>query len=102
MARKLGVPQTAGAWNFIVPPGDAPIDEIVVAIGDTADITPDRPSSSYRGATGWIKAPLSIVSAWSACTSEFVFHRLITWSHSSLHKTSFIIAPHFFSIMINC
>jgi PmbA protein len=29
MARKLGVPQTAGAWNFIVPPGDAPIDEIV-------------------------------------------------------------------------
>ena len=48
MARKLGVPQTAGAWNFIVPPGDAPIDEIVVAIGDTADITPDRPCSSDR------------------------------------------------------
>ncbi|MGB9164288.1 MAG: TldD/PmbA family protein [Rhodomicrobium sp.] len=29
MARKLGVPQTAGAWNFLVPPGDTPIDEIV-------------------------------------------------------------------------
>jgi PmbA protein len=29
MARKLDVPQTAGAWNFVVPPGDTPIDEIV-------------------------------------------------------------------------
>ncbi len=29
MARKLDVPQTAGAWNFLVPPGDTPIDEIV-------------------------------------------------------------------------
>jgi len=23
------VPQTSGAWNFVVPPGDTPIDEIV-------------------------------------------------------------------------
>ena len=28
-SRKLNVPQTAGAWNFIIPPGDTPIGEII-------------------------------------------------------------------------
>lgn len=29
IARKLGLPQTAGAWNFVVPPGGCSLDEIV-------------------------------------------------------------------------
>src|SRR3954447_15694265 len=31
MARKLGRAQTAGAWNFVVPGGDRPIEDIVAA-----------------------------------------------------------------------
>jgi PmbA protein len=29
IARKLGLPQTAGVWNLVVPPGDRSLDEIV-------------------------------------------------------------------------
>jgi PmbA protein len=29
IARKLGLPQTAGVWNFVVPPGDRSLDDIV-------------------------------------------------------------------------
>jgi PmbA protein len=29
IARKLGLPQTAGVWNFVVPPGDSSLDDIV-------------------------------------------------------------------------
>jgi PmbA protein len=29
IARKLGRPQTAGAWNFLVPPGNRSLDDIV-------------------------------------------------------------------------
>jgi PmbA protein len=29
VARKLGLPQTAGVWNFVVPPGDRSLDHIV-------------------------------------------------------------------------
>jgi PmbA protein len=29
IARKLGLPQTAGAWNFVVPPGNRSLDDIV-------------------------------------------------------------------------
>jgi PmbA protein len=29
IARKLGMPQTAGAWNFVVPPGNRSLDDIV-------------------------------------------------------------------------
>jgi PmbA protein len=29
MSRKLGVPQTAGAWNFVVPPGDSDLADII-------------------------------------------------------------------------
>ena len=29
IARKLGLPQTAGVWNFVVPPGGCSLDEIV-------------------------------------------------------------------------
>jgi PmbA protein len=29
IARKLGLPQTAGVWNFVVPPGDSSLDDII-------------------------------------------------------------------------
>ena len=29
IARKLGLPQTAGVWNFVVPPGDRSLDDII-------------------------------------------------------------------------
>jgi PmbA protein len=29
IARKLGMPQTAGVWNFVVPPGNRSLDDIV-------------------------------------------------------------------------
>jgi PmbA protein len=29
VARKLGLPQTAGVWNFVVPPGDRSLNDIV-------------------------------------------------------------------------
>jgi PmbA protein len=29
IANKLGLPQTAGVWNFVVPPGDKSIDDII-------------------------------------------------------------------------
>jgi PmbA protein len=29
MARKLGIQQTAGAWNFVVPPGETPISDMI-------------------------------------------------------------------------
>jgi PmbA protein len=29
VARKLGMPQTAGVWNFVVPPGNRSLDDIV-------------------------------------------------------------------------
>jgi PmbA protein len=29
IAHKLGMPQTAGVWNFVVPPGDRSLDDIV-------------------------------------------------------------------------
>jgi hypothetical protein len=53
----------------------------------------DQSSALYR---------VCVLGAWSACTSEFRLHRLITWPHSSPHETSFLIAPHFFYIITNC
>jgi predicted Zn-dependent protease len=33
IARKLGLPQTAGVWNLFVPPGDRSLDDIVAGSG---------------------------------------------------------------------